>query len=193
MINELSKTITLRLQKVGVIQDKFEIYKYGFELLISSLIGISLILIIGYLSNTFFDSLVFLVCFILLRQCTGGYHSKTYLSCNLSFITVYLIFIYYRNYIMFSYEGLIISVIISLLIIFLLAPMEHKNKKMNKEKKTLHKITSRIISFVFLLITLVLYFLKNPTYLVFSYVLLSTSVLLLMGRKGGSWLERFRI
>lgn len=185
MINELSKTITLRLQKVGVIQDKFEIYKYGFELLISSLIGISLILIIGYLSNTFFDSLVFLVCFILLRQCTGGYHSKTYLSCNLSFITVYLIFIYYRNYIMFSYEGLIISVIISLLIIFLLAPMEHKNKKMNKEKKTLHKITSRIISFVFLLITLVLYFLKNPTYLVFSYVLLSTSVLLLMGRKGG--------
>jgi len=37
MINELSNTITLRLQKVGVIQDKFEIYKYGFELLISSL------------------------------------------------------------------------------------------------------------------------------------------------------------
>lgn len=83
----------------------------------------------------FFDSLVFLICFILLRQCTGGYHSKTYLSCSLSFITVYLIFIYYRNYIMFSYEGLIISGIISLVIIFILAPMEHKNKKMNKEKK----------------------------------------------------------
>ena len=55
MINKLSNTITLRLQKVGVIQDKFEIYKYGFELLISSLIGISLILIIGFLSNTFSD------------------------------------------------------------------------------------------------------------------------------------------
>lgn len=114
MINELSNIITLRLQKVGVIQDKFEIYKYGFELLISSLIGISLILIIGLLSNTFSDSLVFLVCFIILRQCTGGYHSKSYLSCNLSFISVYLIFIYYRNYIMFSYNGLIISVITSL-------------------------------------------------------------------------------
>lgn len=183
MINELSNTITLRLQKVGVIQDKFEIYKYGFELLISSLIGISLILIIGYLSNTFFDSLVFLICFILLRQCTGGYHSKTYLSCNLSFITVYLIFIYYRNYIMFSHKELIISVIISLVIILLLAPMEHKNKKMSKEKKSFHKITSRIISFTFLLITLILCFLENPTYLVLSYVLISTSVLLFMGRK----------
>ena len=183
MINELSNTITLRLQRVGVIQDKFEIYKYGFELLISSLIGISLILIIGLLSNTFSDSLIFLICFILLRQCTGGYHSKSYLSCNLSFITVYLIFIYYRNYIMFSYKGLIISVITSLVIIFLLAPMEHKNKKMNIEKKTYNKIVSRIISFTFLSITLILYFFKNPTYLVLSYVLISTSVLLLMGRK----------
>ncbi len=184
MINELTNTITLRLQKVGVIQDKFEIYKYGFELLISSLIGISLILIIGYLSNTFFDSLVFLICFILLRQCTGGYHSKTYLSCNLSFITVYLIFIYYRSNIMFSYEGLFITVIMSIVIIFLLAPIEHKNKKMSKEKKSFHKITSRIISFVLMLLTLVLYFLKNPIYLVLSYVLISTSALLLMGRKG---------
>lgn len=146
MINELSNTITLRLQKNGIIQDKFEIYKYGFELLISSLIGISLILIIGLLSNTFSDSLIFLICFILLRQCIGGYHSKTYLSCNLSFITVYLRFIYYRNYIMFSYEGLIKSVIISLVITFLLAPMEDKNKKINNEKKSFHKITSRNIS-----------------------------------------------
>ena len=183
MINELSNTITLRLQKVGVIQDKFEIYKYGFELLISSLIGISLILIIGFLSNTFSDSLVFLVCFILLRQCTGGYHSRTYLSCNLSFITVYLILIYYRNYIAFSYEELFIIVITSIVIIFILAPMEHKNKKMNIEQKSFHKFTSRIISFVLMLLTLVLYFLKNPIYLVLSYVLISTSVLLLMGRK----------
>jgi len=53
MINELSNTIILRLQKNGVIQEKFEIYKYSFELLISSLIGISLILLIGFLSNTF--------------------------------------------------------------------------------------------------------------------------------------------
>ena len=71
--------------------------------------------------------------------------------------------------------------------------MEHKNKKMSKEKKSFHKITSRIISFAFLFITLVLYFLKNPTYLVLSYVLISTLVLLLMGRKGDSLLERFRI
>jgi len=98
-------------------------------------------------------------------------------------MSVYLIFIYYRNYIAFSYEEILIIVITSIVIIFLLAPMEHKNKKMNKEKKSFHKITSRIISFTFLLITLVLYFLKNPTYLVLSYVLISTSVLLLMGRK----------
>jgi membrane-associated HD superfamily phosphohydrolase len=33
---------------------------------------------------------------------------------------------------MISFKGLMISEIISLLIIFILAPMEHKNKKMNK-------------------------------------------------------------
>ena len=61
--------------------------------------------------------------------------------------------------------------------------MEHKNKKMNIEKKTYHKIVSRIISFAFLSITLILYFFKNPIYLVLSHVLISNSVLLLMGRK----------
>ena len=35
MIKELSNIITIELQKVGVIQEKIEIYKYGFELLIS--------------------------------------------------------------------------------------------------------------------------------------------------------------
>ena len=84
MINELLYKITLEFQEIGVIQEKLEIYKYSFELLISSLIGISLILIIAYTSSAFLDSLVFLICFILFRQYTGVYHSKTFLSYNLS-------------------------------------------------------------------------------------------------------------
>jgi hypothetical protein len=104
--------------------------KYYIEKKISSLIGISLILIITYISSVFLIRSYFLY----VSYCFGNT----------------LEYIIQRHFCHIIY----------------------------------HNITSTIISFAFLFITLVLYFLKNPTYLVLSYVLLSTSVLLLMGRKG---------
>ena len=65
--------------------DKYpkEVYIYGIELLISSAVSTVVIFLIGLLTNTFFESVVFLISFSAIRVYTGGYHSMTYLRCNI--------------------------------------------------------------------------------------------------------------
>lgn len=94
MIDFLASKITENLVKSSIINEKIPVYRYGIELLISSAIGISLILTLGVISNTFLEATVFLLLFIILRQQTGGYHSNTYVGCNTSFSIIYLILVY---------------------------------------------------------------------------------------------------
>lgn len=66
-----------------------DVYWYGIELVVSSIINVLLIITIGLITGHFYESLIFLFCFILLRQFTGGYHANTYLKCNIVFALVF--------------------------------------------------------------------------------------------------------
>ncbi len=72
--------------------DKEEIYTYGLEVIISTVIGVASILLESYLLSSFVSGLVFLAVFVPLRLFTGGYHAKTYGKCyfisNLSYVFV---------------------------------------------------------------------------------------------------------
>lgn len=61
-------------------EEKKEIYIYGIELLVSSLIGAVLILGISIGIGKIWSGVVFLSVFILVRQYTGGYHADTYVA-----------------------------------------------------------------------------------------------------------------
>lgn len=72
-------------------EEKKEIYIYGIELLVSSLIGAVLILGISIGIGKIWSGVVFLSVFILVRQYTGGYHADTYVRCNAAFVLTYLL------------------------------------------------------------------------------------------------------
>ncbi len=90
MINKISKNVAVFFIKNNLVQeDEIDIYIYGLQLIISSILGISIILFFGIISERLTDSLIFLFCFIILRQYSGGYHANSYLKCNLYFITIF--------------------------------------------------------------------------------------------------------
>lgn len=94
MIKKLTNHILSYLISSNAIDDNEETkdyYRYGIEITISSLINILLIIIIGIVSGNALESIVFLACFIPLRQFTGGFHAKTYFLCNLSFAVSFII------------------------------------------------------------------------------------------------------
>lgn len=131
MMQVLSKIILNYLIKQEVINNTSEdreFYQYGIEITISSLLNIILIVTLGTIFNAFFESLVFLLCFIIIRQFTGGYHAESYFKCNLSFCILFLITLFINNviYTMFStYTAILITFTCTSIIAFY-CPIEHK-------------------------------------------------------------------
>ncbi|MCM1228262.1 MAG: accessory gene regulator B family protein [Clostridium sp.] len=88
MIKKLTNHVLEYLISSNVIENDDEskdYYQYGIEITISSLLNIVLIVAIGIVSGNILESILFLSCFVPLRQFTGGFHAKTYFLCNLSF------------------------------------------------------------------------------------------------------------
>ena len=75
----------------------YEVYLYGFEILVASILNSVAILLIGLLFDRFIHSVVFLICYCPLRQFAGGYHADTYKRCFFIFICIFLLTIFLSN------------------------------------------------------------------------------------------------
>lgn len=114
-----------------------EIYQYGLEIIISSLVTFLIVLGIGVILNMGMESIIFLMCFVPLRMAAGGYHANTYLKCNIYFSTLtFGIFLLYR--VTITYLGEYVLFLLwscSLVYMMIVAPVENENKKLTKELK----------------------------------------------------------
>ena len=91
MLHILSKRIAfLVCEKTDLLP--LEIYVYGFELIISSIIETGALLLVGFLIGKFVETILFLVSFSSIRFFSGGYHANSYFKCFavtlVSFITL---------------------------------------------------------------------------------------------------------
>ncbi|MBZ0746082.1 accessory gene regulator B family protein, partial [Clostridioides difficile] len=137
--------------------EDFEIYRYGFETLIYFIVNILVALFIGIIFDRFIHTVIFLSCYCTLRQFTGGYHARNYKECTLTFAVIYLITIFSANNIDINkYKYLLVLLmIISILTIYKLAPLEHRNKPLSEsEKKHYRKTVQKILFVIICLIIL---------------------------------------
>ncbi len=138
-----------------------ELVKYGLFLLITHIQYLIICLGFGLIFKCVTESIVFFVCFSILRMFCGGFHASTETRCFIiSFIAIatstYFIFLFEKhNYCWF----LIVLTFISIILTLLLSPVDNKNKPLTKEeKRKMHK-------YVFLIIivysTLIILFFKK--------------------------------
>lgn len=87
MIAKLSRIIAdFFIHQKVVLEEQREVYEYGFELSISSVIGIIIVLSIGLISEKFWESVIFYIVFCFTRLFTGGYHASNHLLCKITFV-----------------------------------------------------------------------------------------------------------
>lgn len=174
-----------------------EVYTYGMELILSSLIEFLLLLTIGSFLNKTIDTLVFVISFSLIRFFTGGYHAKTYLRCGVVTILTYLFVIISTELLLLcDFKWLIticlIIFIFSFCIICKYAPIENENKEIhNKKKFKIISVTVFIIEFS--LFSFVYTTFKFNQALIFLPTILSVDVLMLVEipRKRGEKDEKY--
>ena len=172
MITSISKKLASYLCRKNIIdKDKKEIYQYGYEVLISGLIGFAIVIILGILMNRFIESLLFLGVFVPVRQLTGGYHADSYLKCNIVFTVVFLV-------VMLVTEAMVSTISIIMLAVYEFAPMENPNKPLDENQNLLNRKSALIVSAIISFTSIVVYFMNRRIAILMAMTLFSIAFLM---------------
>lgn len=167
MQHRLSECIAdfLLSQKVIKKQEK-EIYVYGTQLVISSIINLLICITISLLLGELINGLIFFATFSSLRRFTGGFHCKTFIMCNVVFSSVVALALLSNTFLGKVFENYVIvmvTAIFNLICILLFSPVYNENKKLTYIQKRRFLISSIIvyaIHIAFYLILLIVFDVK---------------------------------
>ena len=147
MIHKLSYTIAIFFRNKALIDEKeLDTCCYGFEIILSTLLGFALIILSGALLGDFSFGILYLLYIVPIRMCVGGYHAKTYFKCNTVFLLFFgLAFFWYRIFSIGAYQILGWVNLICVFVILVLAPLENENKVMSESKRKKYKVIDILI------------------------------------------------
>ncbi len=176
MIQQIASSVSARWISKNIISEEYrEVYQYGLELMISSLIGILLISIVGIIFFSIVDSLIFIIVFCLVRSRSGGYHADSYLKCNITTLTAFTASALIAYNVPISELSFVLVAIIGFIILSVLSPIENEHKPIDKEDRPKHKILSIILFAGFAILSFLLF----ELYSVKSKMIISTLTLIL--------------
>lgn len=142
----LSHKIGDNLVRSNVVKEEdAEIYIYGINQILVSVLNVSSALIIGWFFGVLLEIVVFMAAYIPLRSFAGGYHAKTPLRCYI-FSVIMLIVVSIGIKYLYLADLLCFSILAAaLLVVIFLSPVEDKNKPLLKME---HKVYKRRVIFI---------------------------------------------
>lgn len=153
VFRKVSSVISQSLILHGVIQaESRRTYEYGFELLLSSVFGILILVLISLLSQRVYLWIPYMLGFVPLRLFGGGFHAKNHTGCILSFSIAFSILLFLSNYcanLPFFPQA---AALAAFFVMIAYAPVETPNKPLKEE----HRIKNRRISIAVCIANLVL-------------------------------------
>lgn len=140
MLHSLSKAIAFFLMSKHCFEkEELDVYVYGVELVLSSAIGILLILILSIAFSLLWEGVIFILAFTALRSFTGGYHCYTYLRCNTLYVGTFAVCVLLYMWLAPAAPAVWAVTVLSLLfsggIIIKYSPVAHKNKPLDTAQK----------------------------------------------------------
>ena len=186
MYTKLASFFAQKLIQVGSVkEEQRDVYEYGLEILLADIGYLIIFLLFATVTGTMLQSLFFLVGFILLRRFAGGYHANTYTKCHIMFLINQMIFTAIIKLVPeHFYFALIISLVsISLVVIWMLAPVDNNTRRFIKNEYNIFRRKSRIYSVVILIMTVtVLFFSKfYSVYICYTLGLFSAACSIIAG------------
>jgi len=176
-MNHIYSKLINYLVKNEVIQEEETIYyDFIFRKIISDFVYSCSCLLIGLFFNLFFESLLYLLV-LTIKKVSGGTHAPTKLSCTFISYSHFLLTLYLSCHLPAAISVQTFLCIFSAIIIGILAPVDHKNKRLSSiEKKTFKKIcliSSAIIIILFFTFSFIKqYTLSNIVFLCLITVML---------------------
>lgn len=183
MFAKIAEKLADSLEENEIIKhDDRELYVYGLDQGFSIILNIITTLLIGLIFNTFFQLVVFMAAYIPLRSFAGGYHAKTPLRCYIfSIVMLVLVSLGMKN-LVFSDLVNYVVLAISVFIIFVLSPVEDKNKPLDKIELKVYRKRTLLILLVELIICILFSVLSiYKPFISITYALVVIGIMLLIG------------
>lgn len=136
-----------------------EIIEFGIQEGKWMLLNIIVTIVLGIVFGVFWQGLVFLGLFILLRSYAGGYHADTRARCYIFSLSIISISFFLIKHLEWTRQGYLLAAILSGILIFLLAPVANESKSLDAIEIRVYKKKTRCV-------------------LLLDYIILSVSMLL---------------
>lgn len=189
MTEKVARWITLCLIRHGIISWHDEdLYSLGFEVILSTGLTASVILLAGIVLNNLECAVIYLLCFMNIRNYSGGYHASTRLGCFCVSVFCYILSYRMTKLITMMANGqqktaMIILFFVSLAVFYWKAPVENKNKKLPENwKQRNRKRTFLSVGYWCVIATICYVFKRAVTIQIISTIFL-IAILLLMTRR----------
>ena len=164
MIQKLSAKLARNLISIGKLQNVSEsVLCYGCELILTSVIGLLLLIILSLLIHRPLAWIFFVISFAPHRTSAGGYHADTHTRCYMVTSTMFLVGTSIAYGITWSrYSYLLIS-FFSALLVSLLAPVAATNKPLSPKRHKTNRIRSLLLA-IFNMLLAILLLIVNTEY-----------------------------
>lgn len=129
LAQKLAKRTVMRIPDIA---DKERVIAYGYELLITSSVGVLLLIVCSFVSGIYLAWIPFLIGFAPLRTVAGGYHAPTHVMCYLVTISTFCICLAIAESGILSCYHLLLITVVAACLILLFAPVAATNKPLTK-------------------------------------------------------------
>ena len=162
MLEQLSYIIATHLANKKIIDSEdTDIYRFGLEVGISTMINLLFLILTTILFFSFIYLLIFIVFFVFLRQYSGGYHADTHIKCNAMTLLCYSLCTVCSQH--FKTDLILTSIlfIVGLAMIIITAPIKNHNKTITLNQLPKYKFAATLIFALEIIFTYILVFWDN--------------------------------
>lgn len=163
-------------------QDEKEIYVYGYETIITTIMGAVLVLAVAFLTGRIAEALCFFSVFVITRQFCGGYHSQTRVMCSVTFMLCYAAVLFFDGVLepVYSWFMHLLIFIPYFAAILGYAPIVNENKPLTDAEVIINHRKSIVVSVVWFVISTLLLFIKPILSSAIDFTLLVIAVLMMI-------------
>lgn len=174
------------ISKALIQEEEREVYDYCFEIMLSTVLNLMVVLFISIITHTIIPTIFYIVSFMIVRKTAGGYHAESHLACLAILVLSYVSFLVLLHILPHTWLKIasIVFVFISGVLVFFLSPIEDHNKPLTEEETKKFKKKSRITILLLSLLTVALIALLSNEQIPFSLAsgMFTVSISLIAGK-----------
>lgn len=134
-----------------------EVYRYGLELLISTVINFFIVILLSIFLNKPLRWIPYLAAFIPCRVFGGGYHAKTHWGCSLFTASLFLSVMWCVDRVPLAWipNVCVCAAVLALAIQLWLAPIAADNKPLTVSERKCYRLVTLSLGAIILLLTVI--------------------------------------